>query len=114
MKKILCLCMVLIISVCVFSACSEKKNSGDGIVGEWKCNTDLDKVVVKGTFVFNEDGTGTAPGADSTEITWSVYDGKIYIERKGSSPYYYDFKLKGDTLTLIKANGDEAVFTRVG
>ena len=111
MKKALCVLFVLVAVFCVFSACSGDK-SGDGIEGKWKCDTDLDTVIVKGTYVFNEDGTGTAPETDTTEITWSVYDGKIYIERKGSSPYYYDYKLKGDTLTLIKADGKEAVFTR--
>lgn len=113
MKKALAVFFILIFAFGAFTACSEKgKQDNDGIAGEWKCDTDLDKVIIKGTYVFNEDGTGTAPETDTAEIKWSVYDGKIYIERTGSSPYYYDYKLKGDTLTLIKSDGSKAVFTR--
>lgn len=112
MKKALSLFLVLVFAVGVFSACSENKSESKGISGTWKCDADLDSVIIKGTYVFNEDGTGTAPKTDTSEFAWSVYDGKIYVERKDVSPHYYEFKLKDNTMILVSADGKEAVFTK--
>ena len=75
-------------------------------------------IVTEKTFVFNADGTGTAPG-DITgdliplEMKWTVTEDIITVTKNVSNdPVSYKFVLKGDTLTLTKADGTILTLTR--
>lgn len=115
MKKITALLLVIGLVATFFCACSKETEDESVFVGTWTCNGELDDVVVVGEYVFNADGTGTAPYEEDNEIKWFVYEDKLYIEKKDHPAYYYRATVKDDTFTLKKGdNGVEEVqFTKV-
>lgn len=116
MKKALSIALVLVVLVCAFSACGTPVE--EKIAGKWTYNETVLGIVTERTYVFNADGTGTAPGELTgdlvpLEMKWSVNDGSLTIEKTISKePVVYSFELKGDTLTLTKADGTAITLTR--
>ncbi len=115
MKKALSIAMVLLVLVTAFAACTPVEEQ---ILGKWTYNETILGVVTERTYVFNADGTGTAPGEITgdlipLEMRWSIYENQLTIEKTlGKDPVSYNFVLKGDTLTLTKADGTTITLTR--
>lgn len=115
MKKVLCLSLVLLVLVTAFAACTPVEEQ---ILGKWTYNETILGVVTERTYVFNADGTGTAPGELTgdlipLEMKWSIYEDQLTIEKSISKdPISYKFTIKGDTLTLTKADGSTITMTR--
>ena len=116
MKKVLSIALVLTVLVCAFSACGTPIE--EKIAGKWTYNETILGIVTERTYVFNADGTGTAPGELTgdlvpLEMKWSIYEDQLTIEKSISKdPISYKFALKGDTLTLTKADGTVITLTR--
>ncbi len=116
MKKVLSIALILVVLVCAFSACGTPVE--EKIAGKWTYNETVLGIVTERTYVFNADGTGTAPGELTgdlipLEMRWSVYENNITIEKNiGREGISYTFELKGDTLTLTKADGTTITMTR--
>lgn len=115
MKKALSITLILVLFVAVFAGCTPVEEK---IVGKWTYTETVLGVVTERTYVFNADGTGTAPGEITgdlipLEMKWSVYENQITIEKSiTKDPVIYTFELKGDTLTLTKADGTSVTMTR--
>lgn len=115
MKKVLCLSLVVLVLVTAFAACTPVEEQ---ILGKWTYNETILGVVTERTYVFNADGTGTAPGEITgdlipLEMRWSIYENRLSIEKPlGKDPISYEFTIKGDTLTLVKVDGTTIVLTR--
>lgn len=132
MKKVISLALVLVVVLTAFAACTPVEEK---ILGSWKGNVDLGAGFSKeGTYVLNAGGTGKlelVEDAVSLDIKWSIYEKQITIEIDtgsgsnilqsilnfaadiASDPISYTFELKGDTLTLTKADGTKTTLTRV-
>ena len=127
MKKFLAIMLAVVLMCGCLVACSGKKNEaagGDSIVGTWEL--DLDKMLegqeqaiidmMKGmgysmTFTFNADGTGSttmsmSDESETTDFKYEIKDNQIVIGDEGA-----DYKLEGNTLTLIY-DGEELPLTR--
>ncbi len=109
MKKVLSIALILVVIVSAFTACGTPIE--EKIAGKWTYNETILGIVTEKTFVFNADGTGTAPG-DITgdliplEMKWSIAEDTLTVAKNVSNePVSYKFVLKGDTLTLTKADG---------
>ena len=117
MKKILSVMLVIVVLACTFCAC-DREPIEEKIAGKWTYNETVLGIVTERTYIFNADGTGTAPGELTGDLIpismkWSVYEGNITIERATSKdPIIYAYELKGDTLTLTKADGTSVTMTR--
>ncbi len=116
MKKALSIALVLVVFVCAFAACGTPIE--EKIAGKWTYTETVLGVVTERTYVFNADGTGTAPGELTgdlipLEMKWSIFEDQLTIEKSISKdPISYKFVLKGDTLTLTKADGTTVTMTR--
>ncbi len=116
MKKLLSLALVLVVIVSAFAACGTPIE--EKIAGKWTYNETVLGIVTERTYVFNADGTGTAPGEITgdlipLEMKWSVYEEQLSIEKPlGADPISYKFELKGDTLTLTRTDGTVITMTR--
>lgn len=115
MKKALSLALVLVVLVAAFAGCTPVEEK---IVGKWTYTETVLGVVTERTYVFNADFTGTAPGELTgdlipLEMKWSIFEDQLTIEKSISKdPVSYKFELKGDTLTLTKADGTVITLTR--
>ncbi len=116
MKKVLSVALILVVIVSAFAACGVPVE--EKIVGKWTYNETILGIVTEKTFVFNADGTGTAPG-DLTgdliplEMKWTITEDILTVDKNVSKePVSYKFVLKGDTLTLTKADGTILTLTR--
>lgn len=116
MKKVLSVALILVVLVSVFASCGTPIE--EKIAGKWTYNETILGIVTEKTFVFNADGTGTAPG-DITgdliplEMKWSIVEDTLTVAKNVSNePVSYKFVLKGDTLTLTKADGTILTLTR--
>ena len=112
MKKLVALCLVLVLVVAMVACGGGGKNPA---VGTWKLtglfegeedySAYLAMLGMDLTLVLNEDGTGTMEMmGEKLDITWA--DGKIMIEGESLS-----FSVDGDTLTIAE-EGERMVFTR--
>lgn len=112
MKKLIALCLVLVLVVAMVACGGGGKNPA---VGTWKLtglfegeedySAYLAMLGMDLTIVLNEDGTGTMEMmGEKLDITWA--DGKIMNEGESLS-----FSVDGDTLT-ISEEGERMVFTR--
>jgi hypothetical protein len=112
MKKLVALCLVLVLVVAMVACGGGGKNPA---VGTWKLtglfegeedySAYLAMLGMDLTIVLNEDGTGTMEMmGEKLDITWA--DGKIMNEGESLS-----FSVDGDTLT-ISEEGERMVFTR--
>ena len=116
MKKVLSLALVLTLVVCAFAACGTPVE--EKLAGKWTYNETVLGIVTERTYVFNADGTGTAPGELTgdllpLEMKWSVSEDTLTIEKTYSDqPTAYTFVLKGDVLTLTKADGTVITLNR--
>lgn len=117
MKKVLSIALIFVVIFSAFSACGTPIE--EKIAGKWTYNETVLGIVTERTYVFNADGTGTAPGELTgdlvpLEMKWSIYEDQLTIEKSISKdPIIYNFELKGDTLTLTKADGTAITMTRV-
>lgn len=115
MKKILSVALIVLVLVTAFSACTPVEEK---IAGKWTYTETVLGIVTERTYVFNADGTGTAPGELTgdlipLEMKWSVYEDNLAIEKTvNQAPVVYKYELKGDTLTLTKADGSVITMTR--
>lgn len=116
MKKALSVALILVVLVTALASCGVPVE--EKLVGKWTYNETILGIVTEKTFVFNADGTGTAPG-DITgdliplEMKWTVTEDIITVTKNVSNdPISYKFVLKGDTLTLTKADGTILTLTR--
>ena len=116
MKKIISIALILVVLVTAFSACGTPVE--EKIAGKWTYQETILGIVTEKTFVFNADGTGTAPGEITgdlipLEMKWSIADNVLTVDKTVSKePVSYTFVLKGDTLTLTKADGTVLTLTR--
>ena len=112
MKKLVALCLVLVLVVAMVACGGGGK---DPAVGTWKLtglfegeedySAYLAMLGMDLTLVLNEDGTGTMEMmGEKLDITWA--DGKIMNEGESLS-----FSVNGDTLTIAE-EGERMVFTR--
>ena len=112
MKKLVALCLVLVLVVAMVACGGGGKNPA---VGTWKLtglfegeedySAYLAMLGMDLTLVLNEDGTGTMEMmGEKLDITWA--DGKIMNEGESLS-----FSVDGDTLTIAE-EGERMVFTR--
>ncbi len=117
MKNVLSIALILTVLVCAFAACGTPVE--EKIAGKWTYNETVLGIVTERTYVFNADGTGTAPGELTGDLIpldmkWSIFEDQLTIEKSISKdPLSYKFELKGDTLTLTKADGTTITMTRV-
>ncbi|MBR3767500.1 MAG: hypothetical protein IKL10_04575 [Clostridia bacterium] len=113
MKKALSIALVLIVLVTAFAACTPVEEK---ITGTWTYTETVLSVVTEKKFVFNADGTGTVPGELTglfdINMTWSISDKNLTVDSELYDPVVYTFELKGDTLTLTKADGSVLTLTR--
>ena len=116
MKKLLSIALILAVIVSAFAACGTPVE--EKIAGKWTYQETILGIVTERTFVFNADGTGTAPGELTgdlipLEMKWSITDNTLTVAKTISKePVSYTFVLKGDTLTLTKADGSVITLTR--
>ncbi len=116
MKKILSIALILVVLVSAFAACGTPVE--ERIAGKWTYQETVLGIVTEKTFVFNADGTGTAPGEITgdlipLEMKWSISENVLTIDKTISKePVTYTFVLKGDVLTLTKADGTVLTLTR--
>ena len=116
MKKAISLALVLIVVLSAFAACGTPVE--EKLAGKWTYTESVLGIVTERTYVFNLDGTGTAPGELTgdlipLEMKWSVSEDTITIEKTISKePVSYQFVLKGDVLTLTKADGTVITLNR--
>ena len=112
MKKLVALCLVLVLVVAMVACGGGGKNPA---VGTWKLtglfegeedySAYLAMLGMDLTIVLNEDGTGTMEMmGEKLDITWA--DGKIMNEGESLS-----FSVDADTLTIAE-EGERMVFTR--
>ena len=112
MKKLVALCLVLVLVVAMVACGGGGKNPA---VGTWKLtglfegeedySAYLAMLGMDLTIVLNEDGTGTMEMmGEKLDITWA--DGKIMNEGESLS-----YSVDGDTLTIAE-EGERMVFTR--
>ena len=106
MKNLLCL--LLVISMLVLSACSNSNDNNSDyvteIVGEWHLVNDYGNgvTVVKEYYIFNDDNTGEY----SNEYSWDIPD----------KPQHYDFTWSYDedaNVYLIYGQGSNPKFIRI-
>ena len=115
MKKILSLALVLVVVISAFAACTPVEEK---ITGKWTYNETVLGIVTERAYVFNADGTGTAPGeligvAIPLDMTWSIEKDTLTIKKNISKePEVYTFALKGETLTLTAADGTVMTLTK--
>lgn len=132
MKKVISIALVLVVVLTAFAACTPVEEK---ILGSWKGSVDIGAGFSKeGTYVFNEGGTGKIEivgEAVALDTRWSIYEKQLTIEIDSSAggnilqsilnigadlmsdPVSYTFALKGDTLTLTKADGSTTSLTKV-
>lgn len=116
MKKILSIALILVVLVTAFSACGTPVE--ERIAGKWTYQETILGIVTEKTFVFNADGTGTAPGELTgdlipLEMKWSISENILTVDKTISKePVSYKFVLNGDTLTLTKEDGTVLTLTR--
>ena len=117
MKKVISIAMVLVLVVAAFAACGTPVE--EKLAGKWIYNETILGIVTEKAYVFNADGTGTAPGEFTgnlipLEMTWSVNEDTLTIKKNVSSNAdAFTFTLKGDVLTLTKADGTVLTLNRV-
>ena len=116
MKKALSVALILVVLVTALASCGVPVS--EKLVGKWTYNETILGIVTEKTFVFNADGTGTAPGDIMgdllpLEMKWTVTEDILTVTKDVSNdPVSYKFVLKGDTLTLTKADGTILTLTR--
>ena len=116
MKKILSVALILVVLVSAFAACGTPIE--EKIAGKWTYQETILGIVTEKTFVFNADGTGTAPGELTgdlipLEMKWSITDDTLTVDKTVSKePVSYKFVLKGDVLTLTKEDGTVIALNR--
>lgn len=132
MKKVISLALVLVVVLSAFAACTPVEEK---ILGTWKGSVDIGAGFAKeGTYVFNEGGTGKIEligDAVALDMRWSIYEKQLTVEIDSgagdnilqsiinigadlmSDPVSYTFELKGETLTLTKADGSKTTLTKV-
>ena len=116
MKKILSVALILVVLVSAFASCGTPVE--EKITGKWTYQETILGIVTEKTYVFNADGTGTAPG-DLTgdlvplEMKWSINEDTITIDKTiKKEPVSYKFTLKDNTLTLTKEDGTVITLTK--
>ncbi len=113
MKKLISVVLILAVFVTAFAACTPVEEK---LVGTWTYTETILSVVTEKKFVFNADFTGTAPGELTglfdLNMTWSIYENNLTVDTDLYDPVIYKFELKGDTLTLTKADGTVITLTR--
>ena len=116
MKKVISLALVLVVVMCAFASCGTPVE--EKLAGKWTYNETILGIVTERTYVFNADGTGTAPGelvGDllPLDMKWAVNDKTLTIEKTYSGEAVaYTFALKGDVLTLTKTDGTVITLNR--
>ena len=116
MKKILSIALILVVLVSAFASCGTPIE--EKIAGKWTYQETILGIVTEKTFVFNADGTGTAPGELTgdlipLEMKWSITDDTLTVDKTVSKePVSYKFVLKGDVLTLTKEDGTVITLNR--
>ncbi len=116
MKKLISLALVLAVVITALAACGTPVE--EKLAGKWTYNETILGLVTERTYVFNADGTGTAPGELTgdlipLEMKWSVNESTLTIEKTYSKePVSYTFTIKGDVLTLTKADGTVITLNR--
>ena len=116
MKKIISVALVLIVVLGAFAACGTPIE--EKLAGKWTYQETILGIVTERTYVLNADGTGTAPGEIigdllPLDMKWYVNDDTLTIEKTYSGePVAYTFSLKGDVLTLTKADGTVITLNR--
>lgn len=117
MKKVISIALVLVLVVSAFAACG--KSVEEKLTGKWVYNETILGIVTEKAYTFNADGTGTAPGEFTgnlipLEMTWSVNEDTLTIKKDiSTNADTYTFTLKGDVLTLTKADGSVITLNRV-
>ena len=116
MKKVISLALVLVVVMCAFASCGTPVE--EKIAGKWTYQETILGIVTERTYIFNADGTGTAPGelvGDllPLDMKWYISDDYLVIEKTYSGdPVYYTYALKGDVLTLTKTDGTVITLNR--
>ena len=104
MKKVVSLALVCLFVVTMLASCG----AGDSVVGTWS----VEEEGISYSYTFNEDGTGKiAAGEISLDFTWEAKDGKLSLETMGQTTTL-DYSIKGNTMTIIGADGTENVMTK--
>ena len=111
MKKTICVLSALVFITAAFAGCSIKNE--DLIVGTWSYQqTTLLNVVTERTYVFREDGTGSAPvldGITNVDMTYTLSGDQLTITKGElldsiAGVEVYTIKFGVNKLTLTSAS----------
>ena len=84
MKKLLSIALILVVIVSALASCGVPVE--EKIAGKWTYQETILGIVTERTFVFNADGTGTAPGELTgdlipLEMKWSITDNTLTVDK---------------------------------
>ena len=106
MKKVIYSFIAVVVMALTFVSCGNSGSNGgnkeQGIVGSWYYNDNT-------FYTFNADGTGsyTAFGNLFGNFTYKESDGKLTLTYEGfTTPTDYNYKLEGNTLTILAGEGN--------
>lgn len=105
MKKVIFSMIAVVVMTMTFVSCGNSGNKGGdkakGIVGSWYYDDNT-------FYIFNDDGTGsyTVYGTLWGNFTYTESDGKLTLNYEEYGPTVFNYKVEGETLTILSGEGN--------